>query len=269
MSFRIRKAHGRPPISRGRAASRRGNRERARRHRKRYVPPTERQDKPEEPIKLEQDPPGPERSQARLGRHPIPQALRRGIRAQAAGRCEGCGRPLEATKRAMGKERAEYHDTISLAVYDGYPCWRCHRPCRVVRVPEGGMWLDESDLGRMVGSLFPAYYEDYSKTAGGRYWANHCPTCGAILGDWFIMEWLASEGSSEGSSEERAPVEVIELPYYHVEGEDREWVEEWIVSWGHVHHKDGNPGNNAAENLQLLCVRCHGKAHGVRSQPTS
>lgn len=32
----------------------------------------------------------------------------------------------------------------------------------------------------------------------------------------------------------------------------------------HVHHRDGNPQNNATENLQRLCPACHRKVHRPR-----
>jgi NAD-dependent SIR2 family protein deacetylase len=31
-----------------------------------------------------------------------------------------------------------------------------------------------------------------------------------------------------------------------------------------VHHLDENPNNNASSNLQVLCVSCHEKLHGVK-----
>lgn len=34
-------------------------------------------------------------------------------------------------------------------------------------------------------SYCPSYYEDYSKTTGGRYCMNHC-SCGAKLGDFYL-----------------------------------------------------------------------------------
>lgn len=57
-----------------------------------------------------------------------------------------------------------------------------------------------------------------------------------------------------------------EYPYpgeyrYSFQEPDGTWFDQ--LWWGHIHHRDENPGNNAPENLQLLCVRCHAKAHGA------
>jgi 5-methylcytosine-specific restriction endonuclease McrA len=33
-----------------------------------------------------------------------------------------------------------------------------------------------------------------------------------------------------------------------------------------IHHIDGNPANNALENLELLCYRCHKKTHAPKQE---
>jgi hypothetical protein len=35
----------------------------------------------------------------------------------------------------------------------------------------------------------------------------------------------------------------------------------WYASAAERHHVDGNPRNNAQENVRLLCVPCHHRAH--------
>lgn len=37
----------------------------------------------------------------------------------------------------------------------------------------------------------------------------------------------------------------------------------------HIHHKDRNHKNNASDNIEYLCSRCHGLQHGVEGAEVS
>jgi len=39
------------------------------------------------------------------------------------------------------------------------------------------------------------------------------------------------------------------------------YVEVESIEWGNFHHVDEDPSNNIAENIRLLCVRCHATRH--------
>jgi hypothetical protein len=39
---------------------------------------------------------------------------------------------------------------------------------------------------QFVGNRFPSFALRYSKTAGSRYYANTCPKCGVISGDFYL-----------------------------------------------------------------------------------
>ena len=39
------------------------------------------------------------------------------------------------------------------------------------------------------------------------------------------------------------------------------YVEVESIEWGNFHHVDEDPANNLAENIRLLCVRCHAARH--------
>jgi hypothetical protein len=39
---------------------------------------------------------------------------------------------------------------------------------------------------QFVGTRFPSFALRYSKTAGSRYYANTCPKCGVISGDFYL-----------------------------------------------------------------------------------
>lgn len=63
-------------------------------------------------------------------------------------------------------------------------CWRCKKDILVFTWP-----------GRQLHEMTPPRYQpvpktirfEYSKTVRGKYWANVCPHCQAIQGDWFLF----------------------------------------------------------------------------------
>lgn len=42
------------------------------------------------------------------------------------------------------------------------------------------------EVTNMLNKLFPHYKIGYSKTVGGKYWANHCEHCGTLQGDFYL-----------------------------------------------------------------------------------
>ena len=42
------------------------------------------------------------------------------------------------------------------------------------------------ELQRFFEASLPFFHKGYSRTAGRRYWANHCTHCGKIQGDYFL-----------------------------------------------------------------------------------
>ena len=78
-------------------------------------------------------------------------------------------------------------------------CWRCGAamPALALVAPnvaetEGGICilsevqqLPESVL-QFVRQRFPSFKQKYSKTLGQRYYANTCPRCGVISGDFYL-----------------------------------------------------------------------------------
>ena len=45
---------------------------------------------------------------------------------------------------------------------------------------------------QFVGTRFPSFALRYSKTAGSRYYANTCPKCGVISGDFYLHSDLGA-----------------------------------------------------------------------------
>jgi len=178
--------------------------------------------------------------------------VRRELRTRALDRCEDCDRPLASRRETWHPPK--YDDRIRVLVYEGYRCWRCGKPGPVVRVEPNASERQWEE----IHSRFPTVYKDYSKTVLHRYWANHCGACGALQGDYFVLE----------GTFDLEPASVWEIPVdrYLVEPG---WLETKRVAWGNIHHLDRNPSNNALANLRLLCVRCHRNRHGALKQSES
>ena len=115
-------------------------------------------------------------------RRPVPLRIRRAVRSRAGDRCEECRHPLKAVLETEHPE--QWTDREVLDIYRDYPCHRCGFRFPVV---DAG-WLDDDDLGRRIRDHFPAFYKDYSPRLRQSYWANHCPSCGALQGSYRIME---------------------------------------------------------------------------------
>lgn len=79
-------------------------------------------------------------------------------------------------------------------------CWKCQRLTPVFCLAsddheygyDAESFTTYSDLAsppvavrQMIERRFPSYHKDFSRTAGGRYYMNHC-TCGAKLGDFYL-----------------------------------------------------------------------------------
>ena len=61
-------------------------------------------------------------------------------------------------------------------------CWRCKREILVFT------WANHSSFAKKLPATPPpkSLHYRYSKTVRDKYWANTCPYCRAIQGDWFL-----------------------------------------------------------------------------------
>ena len=187
-------------------------------------------------------------------RHDTTQRVRRSVRARAGGRCEDCGRPVQAARETEYPER--WTDRVVLDIYHKYPCHRCGFLFTVV---DAG-WLEDDALGRIVQARFPAFYKDYSDRMRHSYWANHCPSCSALQGAFHIMEYGIGLDMDHGI--DHGPDDSLTIAPWRPEKIDEGYVDRETVEWGNLHHIDENPSNNDPSNLRLLCVRCHAARHG-------
>lgn len=78
-------------------------------------------------------------------------------------------------------------------------CWRCGTSMIVVAIMEEGKTDSERGPGiltnirelppeilQYVCRRFPTFKLKYSKTIGSKYYANTCPKCGVLSGDFFL-----------------------------------------------------------------------------------
>lgn len=78
-------------------------------------------------------------------------------------------------------------------------CWRCGAAMPVVAIlcenaeasDEGPYILSNTselpaELTAFIHRRCPTYRLTYSKTVGGKYFANNCPKCGVISGDFYL-----------------------------------------------------------------------------------
>jgi hypothetical protein len=102
-------------------------------------------------------------------------------------------------------------------------CWRCGAPMPVVAIlcenlgakDEGPFILSNitelpPELYTYVQRFYPDFRLTFSKTIGEKYFANNCPKCGVISGDFFLhsadepgREWRS--GSGMKASTRRSP----------------------------------------------------------------
>ncbi|MBC1181878.1 hypothetical protein HF680_04310 [Brevundimonas sp. WCHBH090558] len=67
------------------------------------------------------------------------------------------------------------------------------------------------DVARVAQKVQPAYREGYSRTTNNRYWANHCPSCQALQGDFHLYSepdgafWLGDRNDAARMRAERLP----------------------------------------------------------------
>lgn len=99
---------------------------------------------------------------------------------------------------------------IIVGVWNEYKCWKCHEKTRVIELNwttgQIEMWSENDRIGLKLQQLFPSFKKDYTKTADAYYYCNHCTNCGAIQGDWFVVNWVAREGA-----EDHLPSDVVRL----------------------------------------------------------
>ena len=98
----------------------------------------------------------------------------------------------------MDDDRFQLDPPIHLVVGET-GCWRCGASmpvvailCENVESPEEGPYIlsDTVELPQelmvFIQRRYPTYRLTYSKTVGEKYFANNCPKCGVISGDFYL-----------------------------------------------------------------------------------
>ncbi len=63
-------------------------------------------------------------------------------------------------------------------------CWKCKREIIVFAWPKAFEWDNSQPKVKPIPQTIQYRY---SKTIGGKYWANTCPRCKSIQGNWFLF----------------------------------------------------------------------------------
>ncbi|MBA7686791.1 hypothetical protein ES703_95249 [subsurface metagenome] len=111
--------------------------------------------------------------------------------------------------------------TIEAGSVYGYPCWKCGKKMRILIFEgdsPGGLWGTPKSMIPIAKELGVELKSMYSATAGGKYLAHYCPSCGAIQGDYYVYlesEWIFTD---EANKPDRS------VEYYYCEKCDI-WIE--------------------------------------------
>ncbi len=78
------------------------------------------------------------------------------------------------------------------------PCWKCGKLMKIAFIMSKGVFFgpegfnkQQLELAKSKGVLIK---RQDSKTSKETYLANTCPDCGAFIGQFFIHEYLGSDG---------------------------------------------------------------------------
>lgn len=99
-------------------------------------------------------------------------------------------------------EENEYALSPIFIVKSAQACWKCDQISDVYCIASSGL-IDEdgsenyftlfsnldfidAKVEKTIKENFPTYSPDYSKTAGGVYYMNHCQNCSTKMGDFFM-----------------------------------------------------------------------------------
>jgi hypothetical protein len=67
--------------------------------------------------------------------------------------------------------------------YAPYECWKCHKKMIIYKWTNS---LIEGNIEEPPEPIPSSVQKRYTKTSNETYWANVCPNCDSVQGDWFI-----------------------------------------------------------------------------------
>ena len=202
------------------------------------------------------------------GKTRMTDELRNEVWNRDKGTCQKCGRRLY---KVVDPYEGVIEALLSLKDIKIFKwvknCWKCHEETPVVTYDFAlGYNYHIGEIGKidqMLMKMYPFVKRVFSKTMEEEVTANICVNCGALQGNWFIMEDLIKMKVEEEDMAELVDtilpinLEIEDIP---IEKEDLKPFRQKL-SLAHVHHIDGDRENNDLHNLVLLCRTCHVKTH--------
>ena len=104
-------------------------------------------------------------------------------------RCRLCRRADAIAQAELEKCLARHHIEFDASLYRVAPatCWKCDRVIPLFS------WGDDTQFARSAPPTPrpETVRRSFTKTARARYWANHCPVCGSVQGDFYKTQMAA------------------------------------------------------------------------------
>ena len=184
--------------------------------------------------------------------------------------CQRCSKKLYKieTSEPFKEISEELHDLKEIKIYKWErECWKCNKKTpRVSYYFDAGFTFHIGEIDKIDIILmenYPFVKKINSKTMEQEVIANSCVYCGSLQGNWFIGEEIVSDIIYQGLDKflDKILPNNLTLEDLVLDEEDpmfQPYPE--IITFGHVHHVDGDRSNNWLVNLLLLCPSCHRRA---------
>jgi hypothetical protein len=195
--------------------------------------------------------------------------IRNNIWKRDKGICQNCQKQLYKEIDPYEELIEELLSLTNIPIYRwSKECWKCHKQTDIVTY---GFALEYNyhigDLEKIDNELmkqFPFVKKVFSKTMETKIVANTCIYCGALQGNWFVMEDIIQMRSSDFDMNKLKEKEIpnpLKFEDLLIEKEELNPYQEKLPLIAHVHHIDTNRENNDMQNLILLCRECHVMVH--------
>ena len=104
-------------------------------------------------------------------------------------RCRACRRADIIAKEELEKCLARHQIEFDRTLYRAAPaaCWKCGQVIPLFRWGDNALFAKSSPPTPRPDTVRRAF----TKTARARYWANHCPVCGSVQGDFYTTQMAA------------------------------------------------------------------------------
>ena len=181
--------------------------------------------------------------------------------------CQECGRKLTEKKNYYDEVHSQFIALKEIKIFKWvWPCWKCGEDTPIFTynffVGYNFHIGDVRKLDIVLAEKYPSVKKIITWSGEERTIANVCTCCGALQGNWHVMEKIVEMESDEVNFEELVDLVVPNtFDFEDFVGDEDFETSEQRMSIGHVHHKDRNRDNNDPENLVLLCRDCHFKIH--------